>query len=170
MTDERRRDQDGLAAMSSWDAEMIKLGAEGAIDILCRGIADVVRSAPAVPSKACVRFGCASIEVEWPIAVAASPGIPPPVTVEQQAGPDRHLVRALLVGTFYRAPEPGSRPFVEIGDVVEPGQQVGIVEAMKLMNPVTADLRGRVAEIVVDDAEAVEYDQPLLVLELEARE
>ena len=73
-------------------------------------------------------------------------------------------VRAPLVGTYYAAPVPGAEPFVQVGHEVEAGQTLGIVEAMKLMNPITADEAGVVAEIRVSDAESVEYDQVLMVL------
>ena len=73
-------------------------------------------------------------------------------------------VRSPLVGTFYAAPSPGADPFVRVGDEVEAGQTVGIVEAMKLMNPIVADEAGVVAEVLVGDAESVEYDQVLMRL------
>ncbi len=76
----------------------------------------------------------------------------------------KFVVASPMVGTFYRAPEPGAAPYVEVGDTVEAGQQVGIVEAMKLMNPILAERPGRVAEVVADDGSPVEYDQPLIVL------
>ncbi|OXM62285.1 acetyl-CoA carboxylase biotin carboxyl carrier protein subunit [Amycolatopsis sp. KNN50.9b] len=152
--------------MSSWDAEMTKLGAEGAIDILCRGLADAVAAAPRLPSRASVRFGCASIEVEWPDAPDERLDVEPPAADAPATGTgNRFVVRSELVGTFYRAPEPAAKAFVEVGDFVEAGQQVGIVEAMKLMNPVCAGAAGRVVEILAGDAESVEYDQPLMVLE-----
>jgi acetyl-CoA carboxylase biotin carboxyl carrier protein len=81
------------------------------------------------------------------------------------AAPRLYPVCAPLVGTFYRAREPGARPFVEVGDEVRPGQQVAVVEAMKLMNCVQADVAGRVVAILVADAEPVEYGQQLLHLE-----
>ncbi|WP_218026773.1 acetyl-CoA carboxylase biotin carboxyl carrier protein [Nocardia inohanensis] len=71
---------------------------------------------------------------------------------------------APMVGVFYHAPEPGADPFVAVGDTVTRGQQVGITEAMKLMVPVEADRAGIVAEILVSDATAVEFGQPLLLL------
>ena len=74
-------------------------------------------------------------------------------------------VLAPLVGTFYRSAQPGSDPFVNEGDVVEPGQTVCIVEAMKLMNEVTASEGGKVAEIVVENGQPVEFDQVLMYLE-----
>jgi acetyl-CoA carboxylase biotin carboxyl carrier protein len=67
-----------------------------------------------------------------------------------------------MVGTFYRAAEPGAAPFVQVGDPVETGQQVGIVEVMKLMTPVEADRPGRVVAILADDAVPVEHGQPLI--------
>jgi acetyl-CoA carboxylase biotin carboxyl carrier protein len=76
----------------------------------------------------------------------------------------RHPVVAPLVGTFYRAPQPGAKPFVEEGDIVDEGQTVAIVEAMKLMNQVKADQGGRVAEIVCSDGDWVEFEQPLMYL------
>ena len=80
--------------------------------------------------------------------------------------PDTRLpIVAPLVGTFFRSPQPGARAFVEEGDVVEPGQAVGIVEAMKIMNQVASEHRGRVVEIAVKDGEWVEFQQPLVYLE-----
>jgi acetyl-CoA carboxylase biotin carboxyl carrier protein len=78
---------------------------------------------------------------------------------------NRIPVLAPLVGTFYRASQPGQDPFVNEGDVVEPGQTVCIVEAMKLMNEVSAAEGGKVAEIVVENGEPVEFDQVLMYLE-----
>jgi acetyl-CoA carboxylase biotin carboxyl carrier protein len=82
------------------------------------------------------------------------------------APPDTRLpVVAPLVGTFFRSPQPGAPPFVEEGDVVEPGQTIGIVEAMKIMNQVASEHRGRVAEIAVKDGEWVEFQQTLMYIE-----
>jgi len=75
------------------------------------------------------------------------------------------VVRAPMVGTFYRAPAPGAAPFVEIGQAVQPDATVCIIEVMKLMNSIAAGARGVIREILVEDAQAVEYGQPLVVLE-----
>jgi acetyl-CoA carboxylase biotin carboxyl carrier protein len=78
---------------------------------------------------------------------------------------NRVPVLAPLVGTFYRASQPGSKPFVDTGDVVELGQTVCIVEAMKMMNEVAAGEGGKVVEIVAENGEAVEFEQVLMYLE-----
>ncbi|ABP54950.1 acetyl-CoA carboxylase biotin carboxyl carrier protein [Salinispora tropica] len=120
--------------------------------------------------------GEAILEVEWhsagdaehvPPSPAASIRAPQPVVPPQPVAVPaaRHAVRSPIVGTFYRAPEPGAAPFVAVGDRVHPGQVVGIVEAMKLMNEVTADRVGRIAEVLADDGQPVEYDQPLLAVD-----
>jgi acetyl-CoA carboxylase biotin carboxyl carrier protein len=75
-----------------------------------------------------------------------------------------HAVRSPLVGTFYRAPAPGEDAYVEVGDRVRAGQVLCIVEAMKLMNEIPADVSGEVVEIMAENAEGVEYDQPLFYL------
>jgi acetyl-CoA carboxylase biotin carboxyl carrier protein len=75
-----------------------------------------------------------------------------------------HAVRSPLVGTFYRAPAPGENPYVEVGDRVKTGQTLCIVEAMKLMNEIPADVAGEVVEVLAENAEGVEYDQPLFYL------
>lgn len=77
---------------------------------------------------------------------------------------DKRLVevRSPMVGTFYRAPAPGEAPFVEVGDRVRSGQTVCIIEAMKLMNEIEAEVSGQVMEILVQNGEPVEYDQPLM--------
>ncbi|MFY1594255.1 acetyl-CoA carboxylase biotin carboxyl carrier protein [Micromonospora sp. WMMD737] len=114
-----------------------------------------------------LRGGDTVLEVEWHAAptgtapaATASPA-PPPTA----APPQGYAVRSPIVGTFYRAPEPGAAPFVAVGDLVRPGQVVGIVEAMKLMNEVTADRGGRVVEVLAADGHPVEYDQPLVALD-----
>jgi acetyl-CoA carboxylase biotin carboxyl carrier protein len=79
--------------------------------------------------------------------------------------PDVHYVCSPSVGAFYRASEPGGPPFAEVGAVVSAGQQLGIVEAMKLMLPLEADRSGRVVEVLVEDGQSVEFGQPIMCLE-----
>jgi acetyl-CoA carboxylase biotin carboxyl carrier protein len=78
-----------------------------------------------------------------------------------------HVVRSPIVGTFYRAPAPGEEPYVEVGDRVSAGQTLCIVEAMKLMNEIPAEVAGVVKEVLVEDTSGVQYDQPLFVIEPE---
>jgi len=93
-----------------------------------------------------------------------SPSVPPEPAIAAGAGV--HTVRSSTVGVFYRAPEPGSAPFVAEGDTVTAGQQIGIVEAMKLMIPLEADRGGRLVEVLLADGDAVEHGQPVATLEL----
>ena len=75
-----------------------------------------------------------------------------------------HAIRSPLVGTFYRAPAPGEESYVEVGDTVQAGQVLCIVEAMKMMNEIVADVPGEVVEVLAENSGGVEYDQPLFRL------
>jgi acetyl-CoA carboxylase biotin carboxyl carrier protein len=99
-----------------------------------------------------------------PLASAAAPGAP--AAAASAAAPGRMPIVAPLVGVFYRASSPGAKPFVEVGDTVERGQKVGIVEAMKMMNEVTSDFRGTVAEIVAANGDTVQYEQTLMLIDV----
>jgi oxaloacetate decarboxylase alpha subunit len=74
-------------------------------------------------------------------------------------------IKAPMVGTFYRAPSPEAPPFTEAGQVIEPGQVICIIEAMKLMNEIKSEIKGKVAEILVENAEPVEYGQSMFLIE-----
>lgn len=74
-------------------------------------------------------------------------------------------IRSPIVGTFYRAPAPDAPPYVEVGDIVKPGQVVCVVEAMKLMNEIESDVAGTVVKILIRNEEAVEYNQELFFVE-----
>ncbi len=78
-----------------------------------------------------------------------------------------HVIKSPLVGTFYRAPSPGAPPFVEVGDIVSPGQVLCIIEALKVMNEIESDVRGRIEKILVENGETVEYGQPLFLINTE---
>jgi len=101
------------------------------------------------------------------VPVSDAPLALPDVPAAPAARPSNgyHRVESPMVGTFYRAPQPGAPPFVEIGDVVGPGQTLCILEAMKLMNEVKADLEGIVRSIGVENAQPVEFGQVLFELE-----
>lgn len=74
-------------------------------------------------------------------------------------------VKAPMVGTLYRAPSPGAPSYVEIGQTIEPGQVICIIEAMKLMNEIKAEIKGKILEILVENAEPVEFGQPMFLIE-----
>ena len=93
--------------------------------------------------------------------VAAAAGTP--AAAAPQA-PEGHAVKAPMVGTFYRAPNPGATPFVEVGQAVKEGDPLCIIEAMKLLNEIEADKSGVIKEILVENGEPVEYGQPLFVI------
>lgn len=96
---------------------------------------------------------------------AATAEPPPPQAAACRAEPARHVVQASFPGVFYRSAAPGQPPLVSVGDVVEEGQTLGILEAMKLFNRVQADMAGRVVEIPVEDGATVELGATLFVLE-----
>ena len=102
---------------------------------------------------------------------AAPSGAPAPSTAPSAApvaaGPVGHEVRSPIVGTFYRAASPDSPPFAEVGQHVDKGQVICIVEAMKLMNEIEADASGTVLKVLVDNAKPVEYNQPLFLIQAE---
>jgi acetyl-CoA carboxylase biotin carboxyl carrier protein len=143
---------------------------------LSEEIVTLARSLPGELRRLTVRSGDSAIEVEWadadrPVAESAgallsAPGgrDVPAEDVEPDVPEDVVAVHAPLVGTFYVAPSPDADPFVRVGDAVDPGQTLGIVEAMKLMNPIVADEAGVVTEVVAGDAESVEYGQVLMYL------
>ena len=98
----------------------------------------------------------APVAAAAPAAPAEDPAVP-----QKPAG---KTIKAPLVGTFYAAPSPDQKPFVQVGDTVKKGDVVLIIESMKLMNEVTSDIDGVVQEILVKNGEAVEYDQPLMII------
>lgn len=105
--------------------------------------------------------------VPAPAPAPAAPAAPAPAPAAAPAAPAARglQVTAPMVGTFYRAPSPDASPFVEVGDVIRPGQTVCIIEAMKLMNELEAEVAGRVVRILVENGEPVEFGQPLMEVE-----
>ncbi|ROS44252.1 acetyl-CoA carboxylase biotin carboxyl carrier protein [Amycolatopsis thermoflava] len=112
-----------------------------------------------------------AVEVAW-AENGAPAAVPAPaeadVVAEDALVGNTFTLDAGTVGVFYRAPEPGAKPFTDVGETVKPGQQVAILEAMKLMIPVEAARGGRVVEVLVADGTPVEHGQPLFVLEPDA--
>jgi acetyl-CoA carboxylase biotin carboxyl carrier protein len=112
-------------------------------------------SAPQAPSRAEAMRG----ESAPVVAADSSAARPPSVPAEEL-----HVIKSPIVGTFYAAPNPESGPFVKVGDSVQAGQTVCIIEAMKLMNEIEADISGEVARILVENGQPVEYGEPLFAL------
>lgn len=104
-----------------------------------------------------------------PVAVAAPAPVAAPVAAAPApaAAPADHpgMVPSPMVGTTYLAPEPGARPFISVGDTVQKGQTLLIIEAMKVMNPLPSPRAGVVKEILVSDGKPVEYGEPLVIIE-----
>lgn len=113
-----------------------------------------VQAAPVVPAPA-------ESAAEKPAQTPASPA----EESKPATGAKTHTVVSPMVGTFYRAPEPDADPFVKVGDHVTVGQTLCIIEAMKIMNEIESDVSGVVAEILVENAQPVEYNQPLFIIE-----
>ncbi len=86
-------------------------------------------------------------------------------TVEKRPEIKGHIVRSPMVGTFYRSASPGSKAFVEVGQTVQVGDTLCIIEAMKILNQIEADKSGTITQILVENAQPVEYSQPLFVIE-----
>jgi len=144
----------------------------------------LVAQLPRLPSVLRVAAGDVTVEAEWPVAAASQPqanGAMAPVphdahhvhdpagngspTGEAALPADRAVVRAPTVGSFFRSPKPGDPPFVEVGDHVTAGRQLAVVESMKLLFPVNAEVAGTVVEILEEDGAPVEHGEPLILLD-----
>ena len=111
------------------------------------------------------------VSISQAAAAAAAPAAPAhdaraaaPATPAEPAGQEGHVLKAPMVGTFYRTPSPDAKPFIEVGQAVKEGQTICIIEAMKLMNEIEADASGTVKAILVENGQPVEYGQPLLII------
>jgi acetyl-CoA carboxylase biotin carboxyl carrier protein len=124
--------------------------AEGKVRIVKGGLAPIMAPLPAVAAAA----------PALQAAAAAAPAVQP-----VQAEPAGHAVKSPMVGTFYRAASPGAKPFVEVGSQVKEGQTICIIEAMKILNEIEADKSGTVTQVLCENGQAVEYGQPLLMIE-----
>jgi acetyl-CoA carboxylase biotin carboxyl carrier protein len=96
-----------------------------------------------------------------PATASAAPAAEPAAPAE----PEGHIIRSPMVGTFYRAPSPGAKPFVTEGQSVSAGETLCIIEAMKILNQIESDKSGKVKEILVENGQPVEYNEPLFVID-----
>ncbi|GLS83412.1 acetyl-CoA carboxylase biotin carboxyl carrier protein [Paraferrimonas haliotis] len=120
----------------------------------------ICRHGQAAPATQVIQAPAAAPAVApAPAAVAAAPAEAAPAAVSG------HTLKSPMVGTFYRAATPGSAPFVEVGQKVNVGDTLCIIEAMKMMNQIEADKAGVVKEVLIDNGEPVEFDEPLFIIE-----
>jgi len=125
-----------------------------------------------IPTGVAVAAPAAALEVRAPVAPAAAP-MPMSSPTESATGgaakagaelPPGHVVRAPMVGTYYAAPGPDKPPFVGVGQAVKAGETLGIIEAMKMFNPIESDVAGTVVAILCESGQPIEFDQPLFVI------
>jgi acetyl-CoA carboxylase biotin carboxyl carrier protein len=127
--------------------------ADGKVRIVKAGATPVVMTAPVMQ------------QAMAPVAGAPAVAAPAAPVAEVVPEPTGHVVKSPMVGTFYRASSPGAKAFSDVGDVVKAGQAVCIIEAMKIMNEIEADIDGTITKILVENGQPVEYGQPLFILE-----
>ena len=108
------------------------------------------------------------VEVQRPANPAAAPGTPHADTAHIGKGgrelPDGHVLRSPMVGTFYASPNPEAPPFVKVGQAVKAGDTLAIIEAMKMFNPIEADVSGTVTAVLASSGQPIEFDEPLFVI------
>ena len=131
--------------------------AEGKVRIV-KAAQQVISVLPAASASAVP----ASLSPAGAAPVAAAPAAVVPAAEEV---PDAKVIKSPMVGTFYRSASPGTKAFVDVGSTVKAGEPVCIIEAMKIMNEIEADLGGTIARILCENGQAVEFGQPLFVLE-----
>jgi acetyl-CoA carboxylase biotin carboxyl carrier protein len=137
--------ESGIAELEITEGEeRVRIASGGAVSVTPLGAA----AAPATAAA--------------PLAPAAAPA----AAAAQAPAPaaEGHVVKAPMVGTFYRAPAPDAKPFVEVGDAVKEGQAICVIEAMKLMNEIEADASGTIKAILVENGQPVEYGQALFII------
>ncbi|MDR7276785.1 acetyl-CoA carboxylase biotin carboxyl carrier protein [Catenuloplanes atrovinosus] len=134
------------------------------LDEACTSVARLLAASPAPVRRLRLQHGDLMVEMEW--AETAAPEAAPAAVPRAPESSDAGLayVSAPMVGVFYRAPKPGEEPFVREGDTVRPGQQVAIIEAMKIMIPVEAEAAGEVVKILAEDGSPVEYGEHLIAV------
>ncbi|MCA1998922.1 MAG: acetyl-CoA carboxylase biotin carboxyl carrier protein [Hyphomicrobiales bacterium] len=121
----------------------------------------IAKHVAAAPSTTTVMMGAPMMPAAPAAPTAAAAPAP---AAEKPAEPEGHVVKAPMVGTFYRAGSPGAPAFVEVGQAVKQGDTLCIIEAMKLMNEIEADVSGTIKAILVENGQPVEFDQPLFII------
>jgi acetyl-CoA carboxylase biotin carboxyl carrier protein len=153
--------------------DMMKKGGIGELDLKSGDVKIRLRSETVALAAAAPVFSMPATAMGYPAPQAFTPATsesaPSASVVQVAPANEGHLVTSPMIGTYYSASAPGEPPFVTVGDEVETGQVIGIIEAMKIMNEITADKSGVVVEIMVDNAEAVEYGTPLIRISSSAR-
>lgn len=125
----------------------------------------IVKSAPPVTAMPmAMPMAAPMVSATAPVLAAAAAGTVAAAAAEA-AVETGHVVKSPMVGTFYRSSSPGAKPFAEVGDEVKEGQPICIIEAMKIMNEIETDKAGTISKILVENGQAVEYGQPLFVIE-----
>jgi acetyl-CoA carboxylase biotin carboxyl carrier protein len=123
----------------------------------------IVKGGSAVQGYAMPAPVAAPMVAATPVAATAAPA--PAAAPAAPAAPSGHAVKSPMVGTFYRSASPGAKPFVEVGQAVKQGETICIIEAMKILNEIEADKAGTVTQILCENGQAVEYGQPLFIIE-----
>ncbi|MFM8510062.1 MAG: acetyl-CoA carboxylase biotin carboxyl carrier protein [Betaproteobacteria bacterium] len=132
--------------------------AEGKVRIVKAGASAVaVPAVMAAPLAAAAPAAAAATAAPAPTAAASEPA--------PAAEPAGHAVKSPMVGTFYRAASPGAKPFAEVGQQIKEGEAICIIEAMKIMNEIEADKTGTITQILCENGQAVEFGQPLFIIE-----
>ncbi|HTT06587.1 MAG TPA: acetyl-CoA carboxylase biotin carboxyl carrier protein [Steroidobacteraceae bacterium] len=152
--------------------KMIELLEESGIaEIEIKEGEETLRIARVVPGQATYVTAPAIAAPQAPPAATAPAPAPSPAATTGQNGEaltaaaGEHIVTAPMVGTYYASPSPGAKAFVEMGDEVEVGQVLCIIEAMKMMNQIESERAGRIKAVLVKNGEPVEFDQPLFIIE-----
>jgi acetyl-CoA carboxylase biotin carboxyl carrier protein len=144
-------EQDGMKIRIKSGAAAATVPLVSALPVVAAGAAPL--TAPALPPALSAAAGSAS---------AAKPD----ATEEEEEGPELAIVKSPIVGTFYRAAEPGAKPFVDVGDSVKKGEVLCIIEAMKLMNEIDSEYDGEIVNVYVDNGQAVQYGERLFAIRL----
>jgi acetyl-CoA carboxylase biotin carboxyl carrier protein len=146
--------ESGIAELEITEGEeKVRIASGGAVSVTPPSSA----AAPAASAMAGAPAGAAAPATPAASAPAGAAAEPPP-------GAEGHVVKSPMVGTFYRAPSPDAKPFIEVGGTVKEGETICVIEAMKLMNEIEADASGTIKAILVENGQPVEYGQALFII------